>query len=100
MSTSTYRTITLNVSPHISEQEWARVIEVYRSMDGWIEGAKLPSWYGLEDNPPCITASAEPGGLLFDAEDIDPELWTGWLTVICAKLTLALGTAIHDAGMQ
>ena len=86
------------MSPYLSEQEWAKVEKVYRSMDGWIEGAELPSWYGLEDSPPYITVSVEPGGLFFYA-DVDPALWTSWLTVICARLTLALGIAVHDAEM-
>jgi len=92
------QTITLNVSAYLSEQEWAKVMEVYRSMDGWIEGAEWPSWYGSEADPCYITVSAEPSGLVLSA-NIDPPLWTGWLTVICARLTLALGTAVHDAEM-
>ncbi|MFC2253937.1 hypothetical protein ACETRX_30185 [Labrys portucalensis] len=96
MNEKLHQTITLNVTPYLSEREWAKVWEVYCSMDGWIDAAECPSWYGTDDADRYITVSVEPSGLLFDAH-IESKLWTGWLTSICARLTLALGVAVHDA---
>jgi hypothetical protein len=90
------QTITLNVDPYLSDEQWAKVHEVYRGMDGWIEGARIPSWYGTASNEPNITASVEPSGLVFEG-DVELSLWTGWISVICARLTQTLGTAVHDA---
>ena len=91
-------TITLNIRYDIPESEWQKVSEVYKTMDGWLEGQQLPSWYGTEDDPNYICASVEPGGIQFVGK-LESALWTGWLTVLCSRLTLALGREIHDAEM-
>lgn len=65
-------------------------------MDGWIEDAKIPCWYGSDDGANYISVSVEPSGLVFEG-NVELGLWIAWITVICAKLTLALGTLVHDA---
>ncbi|MFV0664013.1 hypothetical protein [Denitromonas sp.] len=90
--------ITLNIRYDIPDEEWEKIGEVYRSMDGWLDGQEYPYWYGTESDPRYISASVEPGGIQFCGE-IEPDIWVGWLTVLCAKLTQALGREIHDAEM-
>lgn len=90
--------MTLNVNPYLSVEQWAKVGDVYRSMDGWIEGTQMPCWYGSDEDAKHIWASVEPGGLVFGG-NVEPDLWTAWMTVICARLTLTLGTPVHDATM-
>ena len=90
--------ITLNIHHDLSEEEWAKIAAVYASMDGWLAGAKSPAWYGQEGDARFIWASVEPGGIQLGGE-VDASLWTGWLTVLCARLSLALGRAVHDAEM-
>ena len=92
------KSITLNIRYDISESEWEKIGEVYRSMDGWLEGQQSPCWYGVEGDLRYIWASVEPSGVLFEGE-IETRLWIGWLTVLCAKLTLALQREVHDAEM-
>lgn len=93
-----HQTITLNVDPHLSDEQWEKVDRVYRGLDGWIEGAPMPCWYGNADGMPRITVSAEPSGLVLEG-NVEPALWTSWISVICARMTLALGTPVHDAEM-
>jgi hypothetical protein len=93
-----HHTITLNLPYDLSPADWEKVVVVYRSMDGWFESEAGPSWYGTEGDPQYIWASVEPSGLLLDAE-IDARLWVGWISVLCAKLTRALGREVHDAEM-
>ena len=88
--------ITLNIRYDLPEQEWSKVLAVYRSMEGWIEGAPISRWYGSDADAKFIEASVEPGGIVFEGV-VEPSLWTSWLTVLCARLTHALGREIHDA---
>lgn len=90
--------ITLNIRYDVSESEWKTVSDVYRSMDGWLGPDDLPRWYGTEDNSKYILASVEPGGIHFVGQ-VDSALWASWLTVLCARLSLALGREIHDVEM-
>ena len=90
--------ITLNVRYDIPESEWTIVSEVYRSMNGWLGAGDLPRWYGTEDDEQYIWASLEPSGIQFVGK-VDAALWTSWLTVLCARLSVGLGRAIHDAEM-
>lgn len=90
------RTITLNLPYDLSDTEAAKVLEVYRQMDGWIENKDFPYWYGTEDDDQFICASLEPSGLVLTG-NVDEIVWIGWITVLCAKLTLALGRETHDA---
>jgi hypothetical protein len=90
------QSITLNIRYDIPENEWEKIAEVYRSMDGWLEGQKDAYWYGTEIDGQYIWASVEPSGLQFGG-NIEPGIWVGWLTVLCARLTIALGRTVHDA---
>jgi hypothetical protein len=90
--------ITLNVRYDIPESEWKIVSEVYRSMDGWLGAEDLPRWYGTDEDERYIWASVEPSGIQFVGK-MDTALWTAWLTVLCARLSVGLGRAIHDAEM-
>ena len=92
------QSITLNIPHDLSDEEWEKISEVYRSMDGWIEGKDFPYWYGTESDDRYISVSYEPSGLLFTGRVRD-DLWVGWLTQICAKLSIALKREVHDATM-
>jgi len=88
--------ITLNLPYDLSEPEWAKVLAVYCEMDGWVEGQALPCWYGELDGAQFISASVEPSGLLVSG-NIEPLLFRGWVTKLCAKLTSSLGREVYDA---
>lgn len=90
--------ITLNVPYELAEFEWAKVIAVYETMDDWVPGQAVPCWFGPLGDPRCLTASVEPSGLLLEG-NVDPLLFRGWVTKLCAKLTLALGREVYDAEM-
>lgn len=93
-----HQSITLNVPVDLTDEDWEKVGSVYSTLDGWIAGSSWPCWYGHEGDACYITASAEPSGLLFEGE-VEPGLWVGWVTVLCARLSLALGREVHDAEM-
>jgi len=88
--------ITLNLSRDLTESEWSRVMAVYRDMGDWVEGQPLPCWFGPLDSPRFVAASVEPSGLLVSG-NIEPLLFRGWVTKLCAKLTAALGREVYDA---
>lgn len=88
--------ITLNLPYNLSESEWAKVMAVYREMDGWVEGQAVPCWFGQLDSAQFISASVEPGGLLVSG-NIESLLFRGWVTKLCAKLTSSLGREVYDA---
>ncbi|WP_429252994.1 hypothetical protein [Paraburkholderia sp. GAS333] len=75
-----------------------KVVAVYKTLDGWIADPDCAYWYGREGDTRYIWASAEPGGLLFCGR-VESSLWSGWLTVLCARLSLVLGREVHDAEM-
>jgi hypothetical protein len=93
-----HQSITLNVPYDLPDDDWKKIVTVFKSMDGWLESQNCQFWYGTEKDARYIYASVEPSGLLI-AGEIDSMLWTGWITVLCAKLTLALVREIHDAEM-
>jgi len=94
------KTITLNLPYDLPDEKWDQVQKVYESMNEWkgfiTDGC--PTWYGTESENQFIWASVEPSGLLITGQ-ISDDLWTGWLTVLCAKLSIALNMEIHDAEM-
>ena len=92
------QSITLNIPQDLSDEGWEKISEVYKSMDGWIEGKGFPYWYGTEEDDRYISVSFEPSGLLFSGK-VNDDLWVAWLTQICAKLSVALGQEVHDATM-
>jgi len=88
--------ITLNLPYDLADSEWAKVLAVYGSMDEWVPGQQVPCWFGPLDSASYVAASVEPSGLQL-AGNIDPLLFRGWVTKLCAKLTLALGREVYDA---
>lgn len=89
-------TINLNIHHGIPQSRWDIIVEVYRTLPGWIEGADWPSWYGKEGDKSWISASVEPSGLCFSGV-LEPVLWTGWVSMLCGKLSVALGHPIYEA---
>ncbi|AXQ27972.1 hypothetical protein D0B54_04460 [Solimonas sp. K1W22B-7] len=90
------QSITLNLPYDLTDAEWSKVGDVYREMGDWIEGQDLPCWFGPLDSARFIAASVEPSGLQI-AGNMNPELFRGWVTKLCAKLTAALGREVYDA---
>ncbi|SFO91522.1 hypothetical protein [Variovorax sp. PDC80] len=88
--------ITLNIPYDLSNEEWEKVAAVYASLDGWLDDQDGPAWYGREGDARYIGSSVEPSGIQFFGE-VETLLWTGWLTVLCARMSLALGREVHDA---
>ena len=90
------QSITLNLPYNLSKSEWAKIMAVYREMGEWCEGQQVPCWFGSLDSSRFIAASVEPSGLHVSG-NIDPLLFRGWVTKLCAKLTASLGREIYDA---
>ena len=92
--------ITLNLPCDLTEAEWGIVEDVYRSIDGYIvpSDGDCPCWYGAEGSSRYICVSVEPSGLVCSGV-VDSTLWAGWLTLLCARLTINLGREVRDAEM-
>jgi hypothetical protein len=93
--------ITLSLPYNLTREQWGAVDEVFRSLDGWIgytEEDNIPQWYGPESSERYVLASVEPSGLLIEG-NLQPDHWTGWLTVLCARLSLRLNMEVRDAEM-
>jgi hypothetical protein len=94
-------TITLSLPSDLSPEQWSAVDEVFRSMDGWIgyrDTDNTPQWYGADSASRFVWASVEPSGLLVEG-NLDAEHWTGWISVLCARLSLRLNVEVCDAEM-
>jgi hypothetical protein len=92
-------TITLSLPYDLTSEQWAVVDEVFRSMDGWLgytDGDNTPQWYGSESSDRYVWASVEPGGLLLEG-NLEPEHWTGWISVLCARPSRRLDLDVCDA---
>jgi len=92
------KNITLNLPYTLSKEEWDKVEKVFKELDGWMNHEQYAYWYGEEDDDRYITASVEPSGLLLSGK-IEDDLWTSWLTMLCAKLSVALDREVYDAEM-
>lgn len=90
------QSITLNLPYDLAEADWVKVQAVYESMDGWFPGQPLSCWFGPLDSSQFVAASVEPSGLHL-AGNLDSLLFRGWVTKLCAKLSLALGREVYDA---
>jgi hypothetical protein len=88
------QSITLNLPYDLSTADWDKVSAVYQSMDGWMN--EHGSWFGPHNSERFISASVEPSGLLVEGR-IEPLLFRGWITKLCAKLTAVLGKEVYDA---
>ncbi|EMP4115384.1 hypothetical protein ACEV8V_22640 [Vibrio parahaemolyticus] len=92
------KSITLNLSFELIQQNAERIMEIYSGLDGWLSDSQYPAWYGQYGDENYIVVSSEPSGLVVTG-NVDNQLWLGWVTVLCSKLTLAVGQPIHDAEM-
>jgi hypothetical protein len=92
------QSITLNVPIDLTDRESKAVLAVYRSMNGWINAENGIYWYGNSPGAPFINVSSEPSGLVVTG-NVDEMLWLGWITKLCAKLSIALNREIYDAEM-
>jgi len=90
--------ITLNFPYTLSADEWEKVSKVYGELDGWIDYLEYACWYGKESDERYIIASVEPSGLVLVGK-IEEHLWIGWITMLCAKLSVALNREVYDAEM-
>jgi hypothetical protein len=90
------QSITLNLPYELTDSQRTKVLAVYRAMDGWVEGQELPCWFGTLNDSQFVVASVEPSGLVVSG-NLEPLLFRGWLTKLCAKLTAALGREVYDA---
>jgi hypothetical protein len=90
--------ITLNIPIDSPPGDWDAIARVYPTLPGWLATTEWPSWFGQEGDPRFISVSAEPSGLLFTCE-ADNDFWTGWVSVLCARLSLALGREVRDASI-
>ena len=93
--------ITLNLPYDLTEEQGLAVDQVFREMDGWVghaEDDNTPQWYGTSSSPKHVWASVEPSGLLIEG-NLDESHWTGWISTLCARLSLVLQCEIRDAEM-
>ena len=90
------QSITLNLPYDLPESDWSKVMNVYRQMDEWVDGEEVACWFGPLNSARFVAASVEPSGLHVSG-NIDPLLFRGWVTKLCAKLTAALGREVYDA---
>ncbi|UXH79044.1 hypothetical protein [Roseateles amylovorans] len=91
-------TITLNIRYDWPESDWQKIAAVYESLPGWQGDQPTASWFGVCGGEQYIIASVEPSGVLFEG-NVDERLWAGWLTMLCARLSLVLDREVHDAEM-
>lgn len=93
--------ITLSLPYALTSEQWSNVDTVFKSMDGWIgtnPQDNTPQWYGTHTEERYVWASIEPGGLLVEGK-LPATHWTGWISVLCARLSLQLGMEVCDAEM-
>ncbi len=92
-------TVTLSLPYDLTAEQWAEVDKVFRSLDGWLgysQPDNTPQWYGNKSSERFVWASLEPSGLLVEG-NLEASFWTGWTSVLCARLTLALQFEVRDA---
>ncbi len=93
--------ITLYLPYDLTKEQWSTVNDVFQSMDGWVgydEADNTAQWYGKNSSERYVWASVEPSGLLVEG-NLPAEHWTGWISVLCARLSLKLGIEVRDAEM-
>jgi hypothetical protein len=101
MDANSINDITLSLPYDLTDKQWSVVAEVFRGMQGWIgdtETDNIPQWYGVEGSERYILASVEPSGLLL-VGNLPARDWMGWISVLCARLSLRLGIEVRDAEM-
>ena len=92
------QSITLNLPYDLPRSDWEKVMNVYESMDGWLGNSEDAFWYGNSPGEPFIYVSSEPSGLVVTG-NVEEQLWLGWVSKLCAKLSITLGREVYDAEM-
>ncbi len=92
--------ITLSLPYDLTAEQWKIVDDVFRNMHGWIgyDSNHIPQWFGPDPSPRYVWASVEPSGLLISA-NLPERYLLGWISVLCARLSLRLGFEVRDAEM-
>ncbi len=91
--------ITLSLPADLDPHQWSAVAEVFAGIDGWTVDDDGLLWRGESCGAPYrIEGSMEPAGLVLES-DLPADVWTGWVSVICARLSLRLGMEVCDAEM-
>ncbi|HJL40642.1 MAG TPA: hypothetical protein RMG48_05005 [Myxococcales bacterium LLY-WYZ-16_1] len=58
--------------------DWDNLMDIYRSLPGWIPTDDLPRWFRRdEEQPPFLSASVEPPGLQVSGQLVRGE-WEAW----------------------
>jgi hypothetical protein len=86
----------LNIRYDLPAEVWAKIPEIYATMDGWI-GFKdgFPYWFSDEMDEKHITASVEPSGLQFIGL-MEEEEWENWKLKIKLKASEKLGFKVGE----
>lgn len=91
--------ITLSLPYDLDDAQWSTVDEVFASLPGWHPDADGAVWqYMIDGMPHRVEASIEPSGLLLEG-DLPPASWTGFVSMLCARLSRRLGIDVCDAEM-
>jgi len=61
------------------EEHWEELQRVYESLPGWVGIGEhgCSCWYGKSEEPPFLSASVEPSGLMISGS-LPPHDWTEW----------------------
>ena len=96
--------MSLNIRYDLPEDIWQSVIpEIYKTLEGWLGFESnetrttkgLPFWFSFNETEKHITASVEPGGLLFTGLMPDEE-WEIWKLSIKRIATQKLGFKVGE----
>jgi hypothetical protein len=61
-----------------TDAHWKRLREIYALLPEWATvGDGMPYWFGPEEDPPYLTASLEPSGIVVDGL-LSEENWQEW----------------------
>ena len=88
--------VTLTIPYDLPDQDWEAIDRTYREMDGWIESDDVLRWYGGDGDERHLSASVKFGGVQI-AGRLEPSVFFGWITVLCALLSRRLDRDVCDA---
>ena len=93
----------LNIRYDLPTEVWDKIRSIYQSMDGWLgfsDGTvgyeNIPYWFSFDDKEKCISASVEPSGLQFEANNIDEVEWEAWMRKLKSIATEILGFKVGE----
>ncbi len=90
--------VTLNIPYDLSPTSWQALVEVYKTMPGWVDGSArdgCPTWWPDGSKKGFIGASVEPSGLLISG-DVSLSTWRQWIAEFTQRASAALGFLVHD----